>query len=550
MLLEVTSDGESKDVETNECRNYETKREDEHTEVMLDGETKDVRWGNYKVDGLRRRNKMPRPKGLCRECVLSAELLSLFGCSLFSNNDEPKHHNGPEISTPLYSDIRQVHFYRCSTKNNQKGPWIYWCWGYNRYVNGVEFKIFLEEGEFEKEIPVCKKVTQAPLASLLWKKGSQGVALGKFLVYPDQCSWSIENLQFYISLYKQPRPSLGHHSGSSSSGPSNSQHESTPNLTNTSQFLTPHQIDQSAAVQSPSSPTRHPPVTSSLEAENPSPGIGILTRRSVQSVLSPSPASSKPVASNPRQSGAAPSALDRWWRKRAKWKKAEALRAEAGAGASDWKRAKALDRKRAEALDGKRAEVLRVEALRVDRKRSALDQKRAEALRVEAKALDRKSSALDVKRAEALGWKRAKTETEALGRGIGPEEGRGTEGINRGIRQWTNCSWVGLGNPTDDEELHIGPEEGRGIGPATKSSALDWKRAELCIGLKEGRGIESTMKSSALDQKWQRQARAEAWGWKGPEALRAEIEALGIGTIVARWACSNLTDDGCDSDLL
>lgn len=85
-------------------------------------------------------------------------------------------------------------------------------------------------------------------------------------------------------------------------------------------------------------------------------------------------------------------------------------------------------------------------------------------------------------------------------KGIGPEEGRGTEGINRGIRQWTNCSWVGLGNPTDDEELHIGPEEGRGIGPATKSSALDWKRAELCIGLKEGRGIESTMKSSALDQ--------------------------------------------------
>ncbi|KAH7536733.1 hypothetical protein FEM48_Zijuj03G0018000 [Ziziphus jujuba var. spinosa] len=141
---EVTSDGESKDVETNEGRNYETKGEDENTEVMLDGETKDEQWGNYKVDGLRRRKKTTRPKGIWYDEVEIADmqilkpfqwrlpfsftdnlvfvtlndvnmpftkLLSLFGCSLFSNNDEPKHNSGLEISTPLYLDTRQVHFY-------------------------------------------------------------------------------------------------------------------------------------------------------------------------------------------------------------------------------------------------------------------------------------------------------------------------------------------------------------------------------------------------------------------------------------------------------
>ncbi|KAH7519620.1 hypothetical protein FEM48_Zijuj08G0056400 [Ziziphus jujuba var. spinosa] len=182
---EGTSDGESKDVETNECGNYETKGEDEDTEVMLDGDTKDMQWGNYKVDGLRWRKNMTRPKGIWSDEVEIAdmkilkpysygwewrlpsftdslvfvtltknvfesftELLSLFGCSLFSNNDEPKHQNGHEISTPLNLDTRQIHFYRYSTKNNQKWPWICWCWGYNRYVDGVELKIFLEGGEF------------------------------------------------------------------------------------------------------------------------------------------------------------------------------------------------------------------------------------------------------------------------------------------------------------------------------------------------------------------------------------------------------------------
>ncbi|XP_060675076.1 uncharacterized protein LOC107424178 isoform X2 [Ziziphus jujuba] len=182
---EGTSDGESKDVETNECGNYETKGEDEDTEVMLDGDTKDMQWGNYKVDGLRRRKNMTRSKAIWSDEVEIADMkilkpysygwewrlpsftdslvsvtltnnvfesftkvLSLFGCSLFSNNDDPKHQNGHEISTPLYLDTRQIHFYRYSAKNNQKWPWICWCWGYNRYVDGVELKIFLEGGEF------------------------------------------------------------------------------------------------------------------------------------------------------------------------------------------------------------------------------------------------------------------------------------------------------------------------------------------------------------------------------------------------------------------